>query len=382
MGTYADIERIILDQLGTTAPAIALTVFFHGDLIAERAYGYIDPQTQMRPVLNDTLFDLASVTKLYTLTGFLMQVAKGNVALDDPVIGVIPEFAGDGPRPIEGAQNPHTLEREAPTASGSVDPGAITFRHLLTHTSGLPPWRDLFLNIGPTPPPPDNPDPMMHHERLAKALDLIAAYPFVAQPGEAVHYSDIGLILLGTALARLHGYQLDETIEGLVERNVLYNPDPQECVPTEYDQRWRKRRIVGEVHDENACALGGIAGHAGLFGNAYTVGQLGLRWLEAIDGGSGWLLPEVARDAVRNHGGERGLGWVIRSPQGSSSGHYFSPGSFGHTGFTGTSLWIDPERELVVSLLTNRVYYGRDRIEIMQFRPIIHDAIIKWVDGM
>lgn len=382
MGCYADIERTIVNQLETTAPAISLAVFLQGDLIVERSYGYIDPETRMRPVLNDTLFDLASVTKLYTTTGFLIQVAKGNVALDDPVVSVIPEFAGNGPRPIEGGQNPHTLEREPATASGTVDPATITFRHLLTHTSGLPPWRDLFLNVGPTPPPPDTADPVMHHDRLAKALDLIATYPFIAQPGEGVHYSDIGLILLGTALARLHGYQLDETIEGLVDRNVLYNPDPQECVPTEYDERWRKRRVMGEVHDENACALGGIAGHAGLFATAYTVGQLGVRWLEAIDGGSGWLLPEIAREAVRPQAEDRGLGWVMRSSQGSSSGRLFSPNSFGHTGFTGTSLWIDPERSLVVSLLTNSVYYGRNRAEIIQFRPVIHDAIIQWADAL
>lgn len=382
MVSYADVEQIIIDHLDQTAPAISLAVFLHGDLIVERAYGYIDPDTRMRPVLPDTLFDLASVTKLYTTTGFLMQVAKGNVALDDPVVSIIPEFAGDGPRSIEGAQNPHTLEREPAITSGSVDPTSITFRQLLTHTSGLPPWRDLFLNLGATPAPPDTADPIMHHERLNKALKLIAGYGFICPPGTAVHYSDLGLILLGTALARLHGYQLDETIEGLVERNVLYNPDPGDCVPTEYDERWRKRRVIGEVHDENACALGGIAGHAGLFATAYTVGQLGVRWLEAIDGGSGWLLPEIANDAVRPHVEDRGLGWMIRSPEGSSSGQYFSPNSFGHTGFTGTSLWVDPQRSLVVALLTNRVYYGRDAMAIMQFRPQIHDAIIQWVDAL
>lgn len=382
MSNYANVERVIYEHLEKTAPAMSLAIFLHGDLIVERAYGYIDPETRMHPVNPDTLFDLASLTKLYTSTGFLMQVAKGNVTLDDPVVSVIPEFAGKGPRSIEGGQNPHTLERESATNNGTVDPTTITFHQLLTHTSGLPPWRDLFLNVGPPPPPPDDAAPVMHADRLAKALDLIASYGFICPPGTAVHYSDLGLILLGTALARLHGYQLDETIEGLVDRNVLFNPEPGDCAPTEYDERWRKRRVNGEVHDENACALGGIAGHAGLFGTAYNVGQLGVRWLEARESGSGWLLPDIARDAVRAHAGDRGLGWMLRSPQGSSSGQYFSAESFGHTGFTGTSLWVDPQRELVVALLTNRVYYGRDRPGIMQLRPQIHDAIVTWADAL
>jgi serine-type D-Ala-D-Ala carboxypeptidase len=389
MSTFAEVEAIIQRGLEDTAPAIALSVWYSGERLVERAYGYLDPETRRQPVNNSTLFDLASVTKLFTTTLFLRQVAAGKVAIDDPVINVIPEFGRYGARPIEGGQNPHTMEREAPISSGIVDPAVITFRHLLTHTSGLAPWRDLFIQLGPMPDPPQGYESSVNHqERLVKALDLIASFPFVSHPGERVNYSDLGLILLGTAVARLEGETetLDSALHnmlGLLAVEVQYNPmKPAQCVPTEYDERWRKRRCQGEVHDENACALGGIAGHAGLFGCASDVADLGVEWLMALDGKRKYFPAELAREAIRHQGEYRGLGWVIRQPEGSSSGRFFSPRSFGHTGFTGTSLWVDPERELVVSLMTNRVYFGRNHDGILRFRPAIHDAIAQWVNAL
>lgn len=389
MSSYAEVEAQIERGLHDTAPAIQLAVYYRGDLVVERAYGCYDPDTQQHPIHTDTLFDLASVTKLFTTTAFLMQVADHKVRLDDPVIAVVPEFGQYGQRPIGGGQNPHTLQPEAPISSGAVDPAQVTFRHLLTHTSGLAPWRDLFLNIGPTPPAPGTAPLINHQERLTKALDLIATYPFVTLPGQQVNYSDLGLILLGAAVARLDGYDtLEQALHYRLEMLPvpIYNPAyagfaVETCAATEDDQRWRKRRCQGEVHDENACALGGIAGHAGLFGDAHLVAQLGLFWLDALQGGDELPLM-LAQEAVRNLGEHRGLGWVIRQPQGSSSGRLFSPGSFGHTGFTGTSLWVDPQRELVVSLMTNRVWLGRDHDGIIAFRPALHDAVAAWVDEL
>lgn len=396
MGTFAKIDSLLQNALSATAPTIALAVFYRDRLLVERAYGYVDPPTRQQPALNSTLFDLASVTKLYTATAFLMQVARRKIRLDDPVVGIIPEFAGDGPRAIEGGQNPHTLERE-PVAldvdpTQQVDPKRITFRHLLTHTSGLAPWRDLFRNVGPVPFPPGQTDPLPRPERIRKALALIANYSFVDVPDKSVRYSDLGLILLGEAAARLEDQAsiadviLSHILIPAELKTTMFNPpDMERCAPTELDQRWRGRRCQGEVHDENACALDGIAGHAGLFSTAREVAEFGRLWLEAVKGrAEEWLPTQLAREAVQEQtaGNFRGLGWVLKSPAGSSAGNLFSASSFGHTGFTGTSLWIDPERELVTALLTNRVYFGRENERINELRPALHDAVCEWVDAL
>ncbi|MEQ8673109.1 MAG: serine hydrolase domain-containing protein [Aggregatilineales bacterium] len=384
MTSFEIIDSLIHSALKTTAPSIALAVYHHGEIFAERAYGYLDPETQRQPVLNSTQFDLASVTKLFTTTAFLMQVTAGKAKIDDKVVSVLPEFAKYGERDIEGGQNPHTLERETNTLDGTVDPSQVTFRHLLTHTSGLAPWRDLFLTVGDLPPAPETGETVNHQERLTKALDLIATYPYVSNLGEKVNYSDLGLITLGAAVARIeHKATLADVIYERVSPAVTYNPPiPEKCPPTEYDERWRKRRCQGEVHDESACSLGGIAGHAGLFGSADQVAQLGLRWLYALDGNDPQLSQDIAKEAITNHREDRGLGWVLRSSEGSSSGQYFSENSFGHTGFTGTTLWVDPHRQLVVALMTNRVYYGRESLEILTFRKKLHDAVVLWIDTL
>ncbi len=390
---FEQVEAVIRHGLETTAPAIALAVYRRGEPLIDRAYGYLDPETRQRPTQPDSLFDLASLTKLYTTTVFLMQVADGKVTLDTPVVDVIPEFGKGGPRPIGAMQDPHTLEMIAPAPEavthGPVDPAEITFRHLLTHTSGLAPWRNLFQEIGPMPPPPDQPDPVSYAVRKTRAIELIAAYPFVDAPGRTVRYSDLGLILLGEAVARLDEQpSVAEVIDARLAvpgelKRTGFNPrSPHECVPTEYDRRWRQRRCQGEVHDENACACGGVAGHAGLFATADDVACFGQSWLDAL-AGRRWLPMEIAVDATAEHAvtgiERRGLGWSLRTSGVSSSGKHFSVNSIGHTGFTGTSLWIDPQREVVVALLTNRVYHGRDAEAIMAFRPAVHDAIAEWL---
>jgi CubicO group peptidase (beta-lactamase class C family) len=390
---FEALESVLLEGLQTTAPAIAIAIYQGGECVLNRAYGVLDPQTQSGAVQTDTLFDLASITKLYTATAFLMQVADGLVKLDTPVVDVVPEFAGDGtPRPIGDLQDPHTLEMIPPDAEtlafSPVDPKAITFRHLLTHTGGLAPWRALYQITGQVPPLPGTPDPETHAVRLGRALAAIATYPLVDAPGQAVHYSDLGLILLGTGVTRLdNAVSLDAVIAQRILHpagltHTTFNPtNPQNCAPTEYDSRWRSRRCQGEVHDENACGLGGIAGHAGLFSTAGEVAQFGQLWLDAL-AGKGWLPLELARDAVAEHAvtgyERRGLGWALRTPAAgvSSSGQYFSANSIGHTGFTGTSLWLDPQRGVSVALMTNRVYHGRDSDAIIRFRPMVHDSIV------
>src|SRR5690606_25752369 len=207
-------------------------------------------------------------------------------------------------RPIGETQDPHTLQMVPPLPElltfSPVDPAEITFRHLLTHTSGLAPWRNLFQEIGPTPPPPDQPDTMSYTARKTRAIELITDYPFADAPGRTVRYSDLGLILLGEAVARIDEQpSVAEVIEhrlavpGELNRTGFNPRNPRECVPTENDQRWRQRRCQGEVHDENACACAGVAGHAGLFATADDVACFGQSWLDAL-AGRRWLPVQLA----------------------------------------------------------------------------------------
>jgi CubicO group peptidase (beta-lactamase class C family) len=204
-------------------------------------------------------------------------------------------------------------------------------------------------------------------------------------------YSDLGIILLGEAVARLWNSQLETAVQDIVLvplalQHTSYNPLAENApvdriVPTEFCA-WRKRRCIGEVHDENAASLGGVAGHAGLFSTAWDVAVLGQTYLNQGRYGDTQILSaaavaEMTRTHVNLNDNPRGLAWLQRSQSWSSSGRKFGPRSFGHTGFTGTSLWIDPDNELVVALLANRVYYGRDPEGIVDFRPRLHDAVVE-----
>jgi CubicO group peptidase (beta-lactamase class C family) len=391
-GQAAGIERVMRDGLGGVFPAAVLLVARRGRVVLHRAYGYLDPETRRRPTRPDSLFDLASVTKLFTAMAFMTLVEAGRVALDTPVARVLPEFGGA--RPIAETEDPlakTTVPADPAFAGQEVDAGQVTFWHLLTHTSGLAAWRSLYREngdeIGNVPLP--------HHvaaeERDRRIAAIHGLYGFAFPPGARMVYSDLGFILLGEAIARLAGTPLDVAVrravlEPLGLDKTTYNPlahgvPADEIVPTERCA-WRQRRCQGEVHDENAASLGGVAGHAGLFSTARDVAVLGQAYLDGGSyGGRSILSPatvaEMTRVQVNFADDPRGLGWVMRWPEGSSSGHLFGPRSYGHTGFTGTSLWVDPDRELVVVLLTNRVYGGRDPEGILAFRPQLHDAVIE-----
>ena len=376
------VERLIREALGRVFPAAVVLVARGGIVAFHEAYGYLDPETRQRPTPRDAIFDLASLTKLFTATAFMRLVEAGHpepveecglISLSIPVTQVLPQFAGQ--RPIAPTQHPltHLIQPPSPEYAGRmIEAGQVTFRHLLTHTSGLPAWAPLYRA-------PDS----------DTALRAVLRSPFACPAGRQLIYSDLGFILLGEALARLWGRPLDVSLADLMFaplglRDVGYNP-PSEWLaripPTELCE-WRGRRVHGQVHDENAARLGGVAGHAGLFGTAWAVAVLGQCYLNGGEYSSVRLLsPEtvahMTREQVRSDTTRRGLGWLLQSPHISSAGRLLGERAFGHTGFTGTSIWADPELELLVVALTNRVYYGRDATAITAFRSRLHDAVVE-----
>lgn len=276
---------------------------------------------------------------------------RGLLDLEAPVAGFLPDFASAaGPEQRGGRE-------------------AVTVRMLLTHSSGLPPYVKLFENAH------------THDAVVRSAL----ATPLVAPPGSSADYSDIGFILLGEILARLAGAPLhvfaqEEVFAPLGMSFTCFNPSTEwksGIPPTEEDRSFRKRIVQGEVNDENTWVMGGVGGHAGLFAPATDLACFAECMLR---GGSPIFRRATVELFTRRDawpaGTSRALGWDTPS-QPSSSGAHFSPHSFGHLGFTGTSLWIDPGRQLSVTLLTNRTWPDRSSQAIKKIRPLVHDAIVE-----
>jgi CubicO group peptidase (beta-lactamase class C family) len=385
-------------------PAASVAVTQAGNLVAVRAFGkFLYDDDESAPLLSDglqkpgnsdflnttvrpaTLFDLASLTKVLATTTMAMLLHEhGLLELDAPIIGTVPEF-------LLGS-------------SGQSDPRRhdITFRMLLAHSSGLPAYEKLFLQA-------------RSHAELVNAAFTI---PLTADPGTRAEYSDIGFIILGIALERLAQEKLDafcqrEIFGPLAMTSTTFNPstDLRQKIPPTADERedkcgagaparelrkaepkpgasklkprstFRRRVIQGEVQDENAFVLGGVAGHAGLFSTAEDVARFAHTLLQ---GGASILRPETVSLFTRRDttsGTSRALGWDTPSNP-SQSGKYFGANSFGHLGYTGTSLWIDPDRQLSVTLLTNRTWPDCSNQAIKQLRPKFHDAVIESLDKL
>jgi CubicO group peptidase (beta-lactamase class C family) len=318
-------------------------------------------------VTPSTIYDLASLTKpLATVTALALLVQRGHCRLDDRIGSVLPEL------------------EEAPV-------GPATIRQLLTHSSGLPGWRAFYEQLSSDAALPASLDDRAHADR--RLLRLMKQESLIYKMGERSLYSDLGFMLLGIMVERLSGSPLDRFVAEHIAQPLkadpfCYLPIGQEMeaykssmigriAPTEWDT-WRGRLLCGEVHDENAAALGGVAGHAGLFGSAEAVLAVTGVWLAGYHHTSPILDRDIVREFSARHEGVSGsswaLGWDTPSPP-SSSGRYFSSQSFGHLGFTGTSIWIDPVCELEVVLLSNRVHPTRTNDGIKSFRPVIHDLV-------
>jgi len=335
------LERAIVER---AFPAAVIEIGTSGQPLWRRAFGRLTFDTAAAAATDDTIFDLASLTKVVATTPMVMQqVERGVLALDDPVSGHIAAWHGD-------------------------DRADVTLRDLLAHCSGLPAWRPFFREL----------------KGRAEYEAAIAAEPLEYPPRTKSVYSDLDFMLLGfivdgrLPLAERFALMLSQM--GIVEE-IQFAPPAlwhARIAPTEYDA-WRGRLLVGEVHDENAAALGGIAGHAGLFGTAAAVGSYARHLLQVLDGRSGAVRRTTLEEFIAKRsdvpGSSRALGWDTMLPT-SSCGSKMSPRAFGHTGFTGTSLWIDPEKNVYVVLLTNRVHPTRENDAIRQVRPAVHDAVM------
>jgi serine-type D-Ala-D-Ala carboxypeptidase len=357
-------------------PGAVLLVHLRGQRVYHGAFGCAALVPQPEPATLDTLYDLASLTKpLATTTALLCLVQDGTVRLDDTLNAYFPELHGK-------------------------EIGGATVCHLLLHNSGLPGWRPLYEDIAAQ----ERQHPGFLGSEAARkfAIVYIGQEPLAYPTGAKSLYSDLGFILLGLLIERVTSLSFarfcrERIYQPLGIQCLLFVPSafdhggsggghitPGPIAPTEEDP-WRRRLLRGEVHDENAYALGGIAGHAGLFGTAAAVMTLADAWLNGYLGRDSFFQCDlVRRFAARDPstpGSSRGLGWDTPS-QPSSSGRYLSPQSFGHLGFTGTSLWIDPVAELEVVLLSNRVHPTRQDTRIQQFRPLIHDVVYETIVGV
>ena len=326
------------------APGATLAVGRYGRLVHLKAYGRLDTATASSPVDVNTIYDMASLTKVIaTTTAAMILEEQGQLDLDRTVASYLPGF-------------------NAPDKAG------ITMRMVITHRGGLEAFAALYKTFS----------------GREQYLEQINLRPLKSVPGTEMVYSDWDMILTQLVIEKITGIPLDKFVDEKVfhplgMKSTMFTPDTSlkfRIAPTEIDTA-RGGLVWGKVHDENANAIGGVAGHAGLFSTAPDLAVFAQMLLNGgiYDGVRIVKVATVARwTAPQNGGSSRALGWDTPSKN-SSSGHYFSPRSFGHTGFTGTSIWVDPTRDLFVILLTNRVDPTRANTRVFALRRAVADAV-------
>ncbi len=345
------IEAAIKDK---AFPGATLAVGYRGK-VSLHAFGKFTYDAKSHAVATNTVYDIASLTKVVATTTLVAKLAEGDfpvrLDLDAKVKRYLPEWS-TGPQP----EWRHS----------------VTVRHLLTHTSGLPPFKEYWRTS----------------KSKQETLTRIFAEPLDYEPGTKEVYSDLGIILMAEIIERLTGKSLDTLAREAIfsplgMSSTTYLPAKKvwpTIAPTEIDNQYRHRLLQGEVHDENAAAIGGISGHAGLFSDAPDLAS----FCQMLLNGGIYAHQRILRRATVNEftmpqklsGGTRTLGWAVPT-EGGSSGHFMGPRAFGHTGFTGTSIWIDPDKQLFVVLLTNRVHPTRENQKIAKLRPALHDAVLQ-----
>jgi CubicO group peptidase (beta-lactamase class C family) len=349
-------EILLQGVLDRAFPAASVEVGRMEGSVWRRSFGALTYEPGAPETTNLTVFDLASLTKVIATTTLAMRAVDGGVlALEDPVRAWLPEWRG--------------RDREA-----------VTIRDLLAHASGLPAYLPFFRD----------------HTGRVEFEPAICHTPLEYSPRTQSVYSDLGFILLGFLLddaassgsrtagrfdpAATLASQFRTLASFITPEPLTFSPTRlwrERTAPTELDH-WRGRLLTGEVHDENTWALGGAAGHAGLFGTASAVGAFARAVLLTLAGEPLLAQPATLREFTRRSGlpgSSRALGWDTMLPT-SSCGTRMSATAIGHTGFTGTSLWIDWERDLYVVLLTNRVHPTRENNRLKAIRPAFHDAVV------
>jgi CubicO group peptidase (beta-lactamase class C family) len=364
--THPDLVRLMEAGIANGVfPGGALLVRVRGQNAHLSFHGGRSDQPPGGPVDAHTCFDLASLTKVLVTTPLvLLSIQRDRLALEVPVHRILEGYAGQG--------------REA-----------ITVRMLLDHSSGLPAWRPYYKEVAST----DGGIRLATFKGQEIVRRRVAAEAPEVQPGRRALYSDVGFILLDWILERVNGQPTDAQfstwLTGPLNLENLFFVDlksPAEAVRARQDRvfaatercPWRGRILVGEVHDENAYAMGGVSGHAGLFGTIRDVAAVAEAWLGSFLHSGGFFEQGLITQFWQKSevpGSTRALGFDTPSPRASQAGNRFGPRTVGQLGFTGTSLWIDPDRELIVVLLTNRVHPTRKNEDIKQFRPVLHERV-------
>jgi len=350
--------HLLEDAIAAGATPGAVVVVGRSDgMVVERALGRLTYEPGAPVVDVDTIYDLASLTKVIVTTSLAMLLhERSQLDLDAPVGTYLPEFSGE-------------------------DKDRVSVADLLAHCGGLLWWTDLYRQFPGRSPA----------QSKQAYVEAICELPLDYAPRTKTVYSDLGFLLLGEILERLTGAPLDslgisEIFEPLGLTGVQYNPSESlrsRIAPTEEDE-WRGTLLQGVVHDENAYGLGGVAPHAGLFSPAHGIVPFARMLLSGGVSDTGRFCKAETIEYFTTRAGlapdsSRALGWDTPAPR-SSCGTSFSGRSFGHTGFTGTSLWIDPERDLFSILLTNRVHPSRENPKLAALRPAFHDALAEVLD--
>jgi CubicO group peptidase (beta-lactamase class C family) len=332
-------------------PGAVLLVALEGRTLFHQAYGLADLLLG-ESVTVETLFDLASLTKpLATSLCMMCLVEAGKISLESRLGDLLSPMA-------------------------ETEKAEVTVEQLLRHTSGLPDYRPYYEELVGRPP----------LARTAQLRKLLTEEGLITPAGKKTRYSDIGFLILQWILEKISGRSLailaQETVFGPLGTETLHFPamDPPFPIASYASTEkcpWRKRVLRGEVHDDNAWALDGVAGHAGLFGTASDVNRVLTALLEVYHGDRGFLCRETVHQFFsRPRSDQRALGFDVPDPEAPSCGRLFPNRALGHLGFTGTSFWMDPETALSVVLLTNRIHPSRENQKIREFRPKLHDAVM------
>jgi len=333
----------------TIFPGAQLFVSKGNKILINKSFGKYTYEEDSKIITNKSIYDVASLTKVISTTPVAMKlIQKKLLSLDFYLSDFYPEFNIGNKK-------------------------KITVRHLLTHSSGLPPYVEYYK--------------IDSVETKSDIINNIVNLDLEYEPDEKMIYSDLGMILLYDIIEKVSNSSLDKLSDKYFYKpfsmsNTYFNPINKDIVvPTEYDNHYRMKLIKGEVHDENAYILNGVSGHAGLFSNATDIGIFSKFFLnEGVLFGRRYLKKDLIRTFTSKKknpvDSDRALGWDTPSKKGSSSGDYFSTGSYGHLGFTGTSLWIDPNEEIIIVFLTNRVYPTRNNKGIYNIRRELHNSIM------